>query len=137
LASLVPVKEEDMRGLNTVILIGRLGRAPEIRTAKESGAHWGTFTMATNRGVKVGEAWEEVTDWHRVKCFGKLADRCGSYLMKGSLVAVEGSVQTEKWTDDEGRRRYSTAIVADSVTFLDTVQQAAQRAVEVSTQIEA
>jgi len=120
-----------MRGLNNVVLIGRLGRDPELRTSKESGARWGTFTLATNRGIKVGDAWEEATDWHKIKCFGKLAERCSTYLMKGSLVAVEGSVQTDQWTDDEGRRRFTTSIVAESVTFLDPVQRSSTGAVEI------
>lgn len=122
-----------MRGLNKVILIGRLGRDPEIRISKEKGSKWGSFTLATNRGVRVGDSWEEATDWHRVKCFGTLAERCGTYLAKGSLVAIDGVVQSEQWTDDEGRRRYSTSIVADTVTFLDPIQ----RNVDVATQIEA
>lgn len=122
-----------MRGLNKVIMIGRLGREPEIRASRESGAKWGTFSLATNRSIRVGDSWEEATDWHRVKCFGKLAERCALYLSKGSLVAVEGAVHSEQWTDDDGQRRYSTSIVADSVTFLEPMQPK----VEERSQIEA
>ena len=122
-----------MRGLNHVVLIGRLGRDPELRTSKDTGSHWGVFTLATNRGLKVGGEWEETTDWHRVKCFGRLAENCSRALFKGSLVAVEGYIQNEQWTDTEGRKRYSTSVVADSVTFLDP----AQRSVDAGVQMEA
>ena len=119
-----------MRGLNHVVLIGRLGRDPELRTSKESGAHWGMFTLATNRGHKVGDQWEETTDWHRVKCFGRLAENCSRALLKGSLVAVEGYIQNEQWTDTDGRKRYSTSVVADSVTFLDPAQRVTDTSVQ-------
>ena len=114
----VPEKEKNMRGLNHVVLIGRLGRDPELRTSKESGAHWGVFTLATNRGLKVGEQWEETTDWHRVKCFGRLAENCSRALFKGSLVAVEGYIQNEQWTDADGRPPPIPPGLSQTVLFL-------------------
>ena len=108
-----------MRGFNKVILIGRLGKDPELRESKLGGVRWGSFSLATNRGVRRGEQWEEETDWHRVTCFGALAEQCGEYISKGSLVAVEGSVQHSHWTNEAGERRYSTTIIAEEVTFLD------------------
>lgn len=117
-----------MRGLNKVILIGRLGKDPEVRESQSGTAKWGSFSLATHRGVRRGDQWQEETDWHRITCFGALAERCGSFLQKGALVAVEGSVQNDNWTTEEGTRRYSTTIIADGVTFLEPAMKETTRA---------
>lgn len=108
-----------MRGLNKVILIGRLGKDPEVRESQSGNAKWGSFSLATHRGIRRGDQWQEETDWHRITCFGALAEQCGSFLQKGALVAVEGSVQNDNWTTEEGTRHYATTIIAEGVTFLE------------------
>jgi len=116
-----------MRGLNKVILIGRLGKNPEVRESQSGSSKWSSFSLATNRGVRRGEQWEEETDWHRVTCFGALAEQCGSFLQKGALVAVEGSVQNDNWTTEEGQRRFATTIIAEGVTFLESASTVMDR----------
>ena len=107
-----------MGSVNKVILIGNLGKDPEIRHTA-SGAAVANFSIATN------EAWnnrdgqrEERTEWHRVVAFGKLADICGQYLKKGKQVYIEGRLQTRSWEDRDGNKRYTTEIVATTMTML-------------------
>lgn len=106
-----------MRGLNQIVLVGNLGRDPEIRPGK-SGIPWGTFSLATTRARRDGEKWVEDVDWHEVKVFGALAEQVGRFCKKGRPVAVTGSVTYEKWSDDEGNKRVSARILADRVDFL-------------------
>ena len=121
-----------MNGMNKVIMIGRLGREPDVRLSRESGTMWCSFTLATHRRVRVDDGWNEHTDWHRVKCFGGLAEHCGTYLSKGSLVAIDGAVHSDQWSTEDGEKKYATSIVADSITFLDPVQ----RNIEASARVE-
>lgn len=107
-----------MRGLNRVMLVGRLGRDPELRTAAAGNTAWCTFSLATGRSKKEGDSWVEATDWHRVKVFGTQAELCRRYLAKGAMVAVEGAVVYDNWTDQAGVKRTSSVIMADRVTFL-------------------
>ena len=107
-----------MRGLNRVTLLGRLGRDPELRTSA-SGTSWATLSLATDRSRREGDGWVEETDWHRVKVFGRDAERSHQRLSKGSLALVEGSISYENWEDKEGVRRTSTVILADRITFVD------------------
>ena len=107
-----------MGSVNKVILIGNLGKNPEVRHTP-SGAAVANFSIATN------EAWnnregqrEERTEWHRVVAFGKLADICGQYLKKGKQVYIEGRLQTRSWEDRDGNKRYTTEIVASNMTML-------------------
>ena len=106
-----------MRGLNQIVLVGNLGRDPEIRTGK-SGLPWGTFSLATTRARREGEKWLEDADWHEIKVFGALAEQVGRYLKKGRPVIVTGSLTYEKWTDDSGQKRTTARVVADRVDFL-------------------
>ena len=100
--------------LNKVMIIGRLGREPEMRQSVCS-LSVGTDESYTDRdGNKVDRV-----EWHRVTAFGKVAEFCGRYLNKGSLVFVEGSLQTRKWQDQQGQDRYSTEIRAQRVQGLD------------------
>jgi len=122
--------EEVMRGLNRTMLIGHLGRDPEIRSSRDGQHLWATFTLATGRSHKEGGEWVEATDWHRVKVFGTQAELCQRYLGKGHLVAVEGSVVYDVWTDKEGVRRKSTTINADRVTFLSKPRERREPAAE-------
>lgn len=105
--------------LNKVMLIGRLGRDPELRYT-QSGSPVATLNVATDEsyvdrdGNKV-----ERTEWHRVSVFQRQAENCANFLTKGSLVYVEGSLQTRKWQDQNGQERYTTEIKAQRVQFLD------------------
>ena len=108
-----------MASVNTVILIGNLGKDPEIRYAP-SGSAICKITVATSRVSKDKTSGEkqEQTEWHRVVMFDRLAEIAGEYLKKGKSVYIEGRLQTRKWTDKEGAERYSTEIVAQEMTML-------------------
>lgn len=105
-------------GLNKVLLIGRLGKDPEVRYTTTGGSV-ATFSIATNENWtdKNGQK-QERTEWHRIVAWGKLGEICGQYLSKGREAFVEGRLQTREWTDKEGHKRYTTEIVASNVQFL-------------------
>ncbi|MCU0970090.1 MAG: single-stranded DNA-binding protein [Rubrivivax sp.] len=108
-----------MASVNKVILIGNLGRDPEVRYAP-SGAAICNVTIATSRNWKdktSGERQEE-TEWHRVVFYDRLAEIAGEYLKKGRPVYVEGRLKTRKWTDKEGVEKYTTEIIADQMQLL-------------------
>ena len=107
------------RGVNKVILIGNLGRDPEVRYSP-SGSAVANVTLATSESWKDKNSGEkqEKTEWHRVVFFGRLAEIAGEYLKKGSQVFVEGRLQTRKWQDKEGKDRYTTEIVANEMQML-------------------
>lgn len=107
-----------MASLNKVILIGNLGRDPEVRYLPDGGA-------IANISVATTDVWkdksgdkQERTEWHRIAFFGRLAEIAGEYLKKGSQVYVEGRLQTRKWQDKEGKERYTTEIVANEMKML-------------------
>ena len=104
--------------VNKVILIGTLGRDPEV-SITDSGLKVSTISVATNDGIKdkVTGKWIDSTEWHRVVLWDKLADVAGQYLKKGSLVYIEGRIQTKKWKK-EGIDTYSTQIVANTLQML-------------------
>jgi single-strand DNA-binding protein len=111
------------RGVNKVILVGHLGRDPEVRYAP-SGQAIANVTIATSDSWKdknTGEK-QEKTEWHRVVFFSRLAEIVGEYLKKGSQVYVEGRLQTRKWQDKEGNDRYTTEIVANEMQMLGSRQ---------------
>ncbi len=104
--------------VNKVILIGNLGADPEIRYT-QSGAAVANLRLATTETWKNKEGErEELTEWHRVVTFGRLAEICGEYLNKGSKVYIEGRIQTRKWDDRDGNTRYTTEIVAREMKML-------------------
>ncbi len=107
-----------MASINKVMLIGNLGKDPEIRYMP-SGDAIANLTLATteNWKDKAGEK-QEKTEWHRVSMFGRLAEIAGEYLKKGSSVYIEGKLQTRKWQDKEGNDRYTTEIVANEMKML-------------------
>ncbi len=108
-----------MASVNKVILIGNLGRDPEVRYAP-SGAAICNVTIATSRQWKdktSGDRQEE-TEWHRVVFYDRLAEIAGEYLKKGRPVYVEGRLKTRKWTDKDGVEKYTTEIVADQMQLL-------------------
>lgn len=105
--------------LNKVMLIGRLGKDPELRYS-QGGMPIGNLNIATDDNYTDREGNRvEKTEWHRVVVFDRLAENCNNYLSKGSLVYVEGSLQTRKWQDQQGQDRYTTEIRARTVRFLD------------------
>jgi single-strand DNA-binding protein len=110
------------RGVNKVILIGNLGRDPEVRYMP-SGAAVANVTLATSESWKDKQTGElqERTEWHRVVFYQRLAEIAGEYLKKGSKVYVEGRIRTTKWQDKTtGADRYTTEIIADSMQMLDS-----------------
>ena len=112
-----------MAAVNKVILIGNLGRDPDVRYMPNGDAVT-NITLATTETWKdrgTGER-REATEWHRVVFFRKLAEIAGQYLKKGSQIYVEGSLKTRKWQDKEGLERYTTEIVANEMRMLGSRQ---------------
>ena len=112
-----------MASVNKVIIVGNLGRDPETRSFP-NGDQVANVTIATTDRYKDKTSGEmkEITEWHRVSFFGRLAEIAGQYLRKGSQVYVEGSLRTRKWTDKDGIEKYSTEIRADSMQMLGSRQ---------------
>jgi single-strand DNA-binding protein len=110
------------RGVNKVILIGNLGKEPEMRYTP-NGVAVANLTIATSESWKDKTSGENVerTEWHRIVMFQRLAEIAGEYLHKGSKIYIEGRLQTRKWQDKtSGQDRYTTEIVADSMQMLDS-----------------
>jgi len=114
------------RGVNKVILIGSLGKDPEIRHMQNGNAV-ANVTIATSESWKDKSSGEtqERTEWHRVVFFRRLAEVVGEWVKKGSKIYVEGRLQTRKWQDQNGQDRYTTEIVADQMQMLDSKQSKA------------
>jgi single-strand DNA-binding protein len=107
-----------MASVNKVILIGNLGRDPEMRTTPQ-GTSLARFSVATSTTWKdASGAKQERTEWHDVVAWEKLAQICGEYLHKGKMVYIEGSLQTRSWEDQAGQKRYKTEIKANNVVML-------------------
>jgi single-strand DNA-binding protein len=107
-----------MAALNKVLLIGNLGRDPEVRYTS-SGTAVANFTMATTeRWTDRSGERQEKTEWHRIVVWDKQAEIVGEYLRKGRQVFVEGSLQTREWTDRDGNKRYTTEVRAQRVQML-------------------
>ncbi len=107
-----------MSSLNRVLILGRLGKDPEIRQT-QGGQTVATLSIAPDESYtdKAGQKVEQ-TEWHRVVAWGKTAENCVQYLAKGSHVLVEGKLQTRKWQDQQGQDRYTTEIQAQRVQFI-------------------
>lgn len=112
-----------MASVNKAIIVGTLGRDPEVRYLNNGDA-------ACNLSVATSESWkdksgekQERTEWHRISMFGKLAEIAGQYLAKGSSVYLEGKLQTRKWTDKDGVDKYTTEIIADRMQMLGGKEQ--------------
>jgi single-strand DNA-binding protein len=103
--------------VNKVLLIGRLGADPELRHTA-SGTTVANLRLATSERRKEGDQWVEATEWHRLVAFGKTAENVAAYRAKGSELAAEGRIQTNKWTDKDGNDRYTTEIVCDRLYFI-------------------
>jgi single-strand DNA-binding protein len=105
--------------VNKVILIGRLGKDPDVRYTPDG-------SMVTNLNLATAEQWKDKngekvqkTEWHKIVTYKNLAEICGKYLAKGSLIFIEGKIQTRSWEDKEGVKRYTTEIVASQMKVLD------------------
>ena len=116
-----------MASVNKVILVGNLGRDPEIRYMPSGDAMANLNLATTDTWKDKGGEKQEKTEWHRVVMFGKTADIAGEYLKKGSQVYIEGRLQTRKWTDKEGQERYTTEIVADRMQMLGSRSGGSER----------
>ncbi len=109
--------------INKAILVGRLGADPEVRYTPDG-------AMVTNFRIATDEQWKDKngekvqkTEWHKIVTFGKLAEICGKYLVKGKLVYLEGRIQTRAWEDKEAVKHYTTEIVASNMQMLDSKGQ--------------
>lgn len=110
-------------GLNKVMLIGNLGKDPEMRYTA-NGSAVTTFTLAVNRSYGAEEGRKEETEWFTVVTWNKLAELLGQHLQKGRKVFVEGRLTTRSWDGPDGQKRYRTEVVANQVLFLDRAQAA-------------
>ena len=107
-----------MASVNKVILVGNVGRDPELRYT-QSGQPVASFSIATNERFKDRDGnWKDRTEWHRIVAWARLAEICGEYLRKGSQVYVEGRIQTRDWEDKEGNKRQTTEIIALTMQML-------------------
>ena len=104
--------------LNKVMLLGRLGRDPEKKYTG-TGTAVCNFSLATSESVKKGTGYEEKTEWHKVIVFGNQAENVTRFVKKGSLVFIEGRIQSRSYQDKDGNEKHVTEIVANSVRFLD------------------
>jgi single-strand DNA-binding protein len=114
--------------INKAILVGRLGKDPEVRYTPDG-------TMVVNFNVATDEQWKDKdgkkvqkTEWHKIVTFRKLAEICGKYLIKGKLVYLEGRIQTRSWDDKDGVKRYTTEIIASNMQMLGGEPKASQEA---------
>ena len=108
-----------MRGLNKVMLIGHLGKDPEMQHL-EGGIALAKFSLATSESYKDKAGnWTDKTEWHNIIMWRGLAETAEKYLKKGSLVYIEGKIQNRSWEDKEGNKRYITEIRADRMNMLD------------------
>ena len=107
-----------MSGLNKVMLIGRLGRDPEIRYSSNNTPIC-NFSLATSERIRKGDNFEEKTEWHRIVVFGNQAENASKFLKKGSLVFVDGKIQSRTYQDKDGNERSVFEIIANSLNFLD------------------
>jgi single-strand DNA-binding protein len=110
-----------MAGINKVILVGRLGKDPEVKYTPD-GVAVAVFPIATSvewKDKNTGEK-KEKTEWHRIEAWRRLGEICGEYLHKGKQVYIEGRLQTDSWEDRDGNKRYSTKVVAREMQMLDS-----------------
>ncbi len=105
-------------GVNKAIIVGNLGKDPELRHTQNGNSVCQLSVATTRKYTNRNNDVVEETEWHRVVVWGKSAEHCNTYLTVGRQVYVEGRIQTRSYTDNDGTKRYSTEIVADSVQFL-------------------
>lgn len=115
--------------INKAIILGRLGKDPEMRYAP-SGTAIATFSVATNSRQKADGEWVDKTDWHNILAFGKLAEFAGEYLSKGKLIYLEGRIQTSSWEDQQGQKKYKTEIVVSELQMIGSKSDTSGSSVE-------
>jgi len=117
-----------MASVNLAIIIGNLGKDPEVRYTPAGDAMC-NLTIATSESWKDKNSGEkkEIVEWHKVSFFGKQAEICGQYLKKGSQVYIEGSIRTRKWQDKDGQDRYTTEIRGDEMKMLGSAPAGGNR----------
>lgn len=109
-----------MSSLNKAMIIGRLGQDPDVRYTQSNTAVANLSVATSERYKDKSGEWKENTEWHRVVAWGRLAEICQEYLKKGSLVYIEGPIQTRSWEDKDGQTKYTTEIKALTMTMLDS-----------------
>lgn len=107
-----------MASVNKAIILGNLGRDPELRHTQSGKAVCQLNVATTEKWTDQAGERQEKTEWHRIAVWGRQAENCSQYLAKGRSVYVEGRIETRKWQDKDGNDRYSTEIVADRVQFI-------------------
>lgn len=118
-----------MRGLNKVMIIGRLGRDPEMRYTP-SGRPVTTFSVATSRSWTTGEGERRIeTEWFNIVAWGSLAEICKQHLLKGQVVYIEGRLQTRHWEDNDGNKHTSVEVVANEMIMLSEKRENAEEPV--------
>lgn len=105
--------------LNKVQLLGRLGQDVDIKYSQSSGSAIANFSLATSESYKKDDKWLEQTEWHKIIVFGSKAENCSKFLKKGSLVFLEGRLQTRTYKDKNGNEKHVTEIIANEIKFLD------------------
>jgi single-strand DNA-binding protein len=117
-----------MAGINKVILVGNLGKDPEVRTL-ENGAKVANFTLATSESYKNREGQRVTqTEWHNIVLWRGLAEIAEKYLRKGNQVYIEGKIKTRSWDDKDGVKRYTTEILGDNLTMLGSRRDSEENA---------
>ena len=117
-----------MAGINKVILVGNLGKDPEVRTL-ENGAKVANFTLATSESYKNREGQRVTqTEWHNIVLWRGLAEIAEKYLRKGNQVYIEGKIKSRSWDDKDGVKRYTTEILGDNLTMLGSRRDAEEEA---------
>jgi single-strand DNA-binding protein len=106
-----------MRGMNRIMIVGRVGAEPEMRTGK-TGTSWCSMSVVTNRAHKRGEEWVEEADWHDIRVFGEEGSRCRDKLHRGAVVAIDGALVYDSWTEQDGKRRRKARIHAHRVQLV-------------------
>lgn len=117
-----------MASVNKVILIGHLGRDPEVRYMPDGNAIANISIATTDTWKDKSGEKQEKTEWHRVVFFSRLAEIAGEYLKKGSLAYIEGKLQTRKWQDKDGQEKYTTEIVAERLQMLGSRERQSDEA---------
>ena len=124
MSHLFTTEERSMASVNKVIVLGNLGKDPEVRHLPNGDAVC-NFSLATTESWKDKDGnKQDKTEWHNIVIFRKLAEIAGEYLKKGRPVYIEGRLQTRKWQDKEGKDRYTTEIVADQMQMLGSREEA-------------
>ncbi len=102
-----------MKGINKVILVGRVGTDPELRKIENTRSKLNLRLATTESYKKANGEWQDITDWHTVVMWGPMAERGEKDIHKGNLIYIEGKIRTRNWEDKEGRRRYTTEVITE------------------------